>query len=91
LLKSLGDSWCVYNSPGEGGLVLTGLTAVVSVRDADRLAKVQQRLCRSPHAGVTVLWTSGSSISNLPERTSTSWTPRTAFPLRPGVVFEQKE
>jgi hypothetical protein len=32
LLPSLGDTWCIYNSPGEGGLVLTGLTAVVPLR-----------------------------------------------------------
>jgi hypothetical protein len=38
VLKSLGDTWCVYNSPGEGGLVFTGLTAVVQVKDRQRLA-----------------------------------------------------
>ncbi len=36
-LGALGDTWCIYNSPGEGGLVLTGLTAVVPIRDAGLL------------------------------------------------------
>ena len=39
LFKPLGDTWRIYNSPSEGGLVITGLTGVVSVRDHDRLAK----------------------------------------------------
>ncbi len=39
ILKPLGDTWRVYNSPSEGGLVITGLTGVVSVRDHDRLAE----------------------------------------------------
>ena len=37
LFKPLGDVWCVYNSPSEGGLLLTGLTGVVQVKDHDRL------------------------------------------------------
>ena len=45
LLKPLGDVWCVYNSPGEGGLVVTGLTAVVRVDDAERLG---QDPCEAP-------------------------------------------
>jgi hypothetical protein len=44
LLKTLGDTWCVYNSPGEGGLVFTGLTAVVKVKDAKRLAATHEKL-----------------------------------------------
>ena len=44
LLKSLGDTWCVYNSPGEGGLVFTGLTAVVQVKDHARLAAAYTKL-----------------------------------------------
>lgn len=36
VLKSLGDTWCVYNSPGEGGLLLTGLTATVDIRDREK-------------------------------------------------------
>ncbi len=37
LLKPLGDVWCAYNSPAEGGLLVTGLTGVVRVKDHDRL------------------------------------------------------
>ncbi len=40
VLGSLGDTWCVYNSPSEGGLLITGLTAVVPVKDRDALAEV---------------------------------------------------
>jgi hypothetical protein len=36
-LGALGDTWCIYNSPGEGGLVCTGLTAVVPIREAGLL------------------------------------------------------
>jgi len=46
ILKSLGDRWCIYNSPGEGGLVFTGLTAVVNVRDSERLRRAHDRLLR---------------------------------------------
>jgi len=44
VLKPLGDCWRVYNSPGDGGLVFTGLTAVVSVRDRDRVAKTLEKI-----------------------------------------------
>ena len=44
LLDALGDSWCVYNSPSEGGLLITGLTIIVPVKDRDRLAKTNDRL-----------------------------------------------
>lgn len=44
LLKPLGDVWCLYNSPSEGGLVATGLTAVVGVKDHARLAKTHKKL-----------------------------------------------
>ncbi|MCH8042139.1 MAG: hypothetical protein IID44_00335 [Planctomycetes bacterium] len=43
LFKALGDTWRIYNSPGEGGLIATGLTAVGSVRDADKLAKTLEK------------------------------------------------
>jgi hypothetical protein len=39
LIRSLGDVWCVYHSPGEGGL-LAGTAAVVKVRDRERAASV---------------------------------------------------
>jgi hypothetical protein len=41
LVKPLGDVWCLYNSPGEGGLVAT---MVVSVNDPQRLAATLERL-----------------------------------------------
>jgi len=44
VLRALGDTWCIYNSPGEGGLVITGLTAVVSLRDAERFAATHEKL-----------------------------------------------
>lgn len=44
VFASLGDVWRVYNSPGEGGLVFTGLTAVVDVRDHDRLVAANGKL-----------------------------------------------
>jgi len=44
LLKPLGDVWCVYNSPAEGGLLVTGLTGVVQVRDHDRLQATLDKL-----------------------------------------------
>jgi len=44
LLQPLGDTWRLYNSPSEGGLVITGLTAVVGVDDHQRLAATQAKL-----------------------------------------------
>jgi hypothetical protein len=44
LLKSLGDVWCVYNSPGEGGFLVTGVTAVAQVKDRARLAAALDKL-----------------------------------------------
>ena len=44
LLKPLGDVWCVYNSPSEGGLLVTGLTGVVQVKDHDRLEATLNKL-----------------------------------------------
>jgi hypothetical protein len=44
LFETLGDSWCIYNSPGEGGLLITGLTIVVPVKDHDRLVKTNEQI-----------------------------------------------
>ena len=44
LLKPLGDVWCVYNSPAEGGLLVTGLTGVVQVKDHARLEAALDKL-----------------------------------------------
>lgn len=51
IFKSLGDTWTIYNSPGEGGLVITGLTAVVPLKDRERLLKAHDKLlAASPRA-----------------------------------------
>jgi len=44
LLKPLGGVWCIYNSPGEGGLVVTGLTVVGQLNDAKRVKATHDRL-----------------------------------------------
>ena len=44
LLAPLGDVWCCYNSPGEGGLLVTGLTGVVKVKDHARLQATLEKL-----------------------------------------------
>ncbi len=44
LFQTLGDVWCLYSSPGEGGLVVTGLTAVVAVKDPQRAAATYEKL-----------------------------------------------
>ncbi|MEI8376244.1 MAG: DUF1559 domain-containing protein [Planctomycetota bacterium] len=44
ILQSLGDVWRVYTSPSEGNLVFTGLTAVVDIRDHDRLVAANAKL-----------------------------------------------
>jgi len=54
LLQSLGDVWCIYNSPGEGGLVLTGLTAAVPLKDPDR--------ARAAHAKLMALWNISAAV-----------------------------
>jgi hypothetical protein len=43
VLQPLGDVWCLYHSPGEGGL-LAGFAAVIRVQDRARLARTEQKL-----------------------------------------------
>ena len=43
-LKPLGDVWRIYNSPTEGGLMITGATLVVDVDDPDRLEATLEKL-----------------------------------------------
>jgi len=43
LLKPLGDTWCIFDSPSEGG-ILSGLTMVVSLKDAKQAIATQARL-----------------------------------------------
>jgi hypothetical protein len=42
---SLGDTWCVYNSPTEGEIAFLGWTAVVPVRDRATLVDCWEKLC----------------------------------------------
>jgi hypothetical protein len=44
LIGSLGDTWCVYNSPGDGGLVFTGLTITATIRDRQKLLHANDSL-----------------------------------------------
>ena len=44
LLASLGDAWCVYNSPTEGEMAFLGWTAVVPVRDRAALLEGWEKL-----------------------------------------------
>ncbi len=44
LLRPLGDSWSIWNSPSQGGLVFTGLTAAVSVKDRDHFQRTFDRI-----------------------------------------------
>jgi hypothetical protein len=50
VLQSIGDTWCLYNSPGEGGLLFTGLTAVAPVKNRERLIKAHDKLLASIRA-----------------------------------------
>jgi hypothetical protein len=39
IFASLGDHWCIYNSPHEGGFLLTGLTGVVPINDRQQFSR----------------------------------------------------
>lgn len=43
LFDTLGDVWCVYSSPGDGGLLVSGLTVVVKVKDPATLERTLGR------------------------------------------------
>lgn len=75
LLDTLGDTWCVYNSPGEGGLLFTGLTLVVPVKDRDRLAKSVARL---------VELSAGGGNATAPTIKETQFRGQRIFYLNPG-------
>ena len=51
IFASVGDAWRIYNSPGQGGLILSGLTAVVNLRDRDRLVAANGKLVFSSLIG----------------------------------------
>jgi len=46
IFASLGDRWCFYNSPREGGLVMTGLTGVVPITDRKQFSRSYEVLTR---------------------------------------------
>jgi hypothetical protein len=46
IFASLGDHWSFYNSPREGGLVLTGLTGVVPITDRKQFSQSYEVLTR---------------------------------------------
>ncbi len=48
IFASLGDHWCFYNSPREGGLVMTGLTGVVPITDRKQFSRSYEVLTRWP-------------------------------------------
>ena len=47
LAASLGDTWCIYNSPSEGGLIVTGLTVTGTLKDRPKLLKSNDQLLAS--------------------------------------------
>jgi hypothetical protein len=44
VFQAVGDTWRIYNSPSDGGLIFTGLTAVVDVRNAENLRKALTKI-----------------------------------------------
>ena len=44
LLSSLGDTWCIYNSPTEGEIAFLGWTAVVPIRDRASLVDCCEKI-----------------------------------------------
>ncbi len=45
VVKALGDSWCVFDSPGGGGM-FAGVTAVASLKDSQAAARAQEKFLR---------------------------------------------
>ena len=45
VLSSVGDTWCIYNSPVEGEFPLCGWTAVAPVRDRGQILACLDKLC----------------------------------------------
>ena len=65
VLRSFGDTWCIYNSPGEGGFVFTGLTGVVNVQKDAPLRLISSRLrCSAQNWLKNPLDFTGSDDSN---------------------------
>jgi hypothetical protein len=75
LYSSLGTTWRFYNSPGEGGLIFTGITVVLDVEDqarfdaaVDKLAFVAQASGFHFHEfefhGRAIRYAAGSAMNN---------------------------
>jgi hypothetical protein len=69
IFKALGDTWCVYSAPSEGGLLVTGLTIVAPIRDRDRLAKAEERLRSMAKAAMGFPPGAGNSFERRPNVT----------------------
>lgn len=74
LIDSLGDTWSIYNSPGDGGLLVTGFCAVLHVKNKEGMKKVQDGMIRLVNANsggevVTNFEFSGHTVHvvNIPE------------------------
>jgi hypothetical protein len=70
LLEPLGDTWVLYNSPREGGLLFTGATLVVPLRDPQRARRTHDivlRLLRQERgeAGVATSTFAGHTLHTL--------------------------
>ena len=44
VLQAIGDTWRIYNAPSDGGLLVTGLTAVANIRDRPALVKASAKI-----------------------------------------------
>ncbi|HAK96478.1 MAG TPA: hypothetical protein DCM87_16185 [Planctomycetes bacterium] len=44
ILRPLGDTWCLWSAPSDGGLLFTGLTLAVTVKDRERFQKTLDKI-----------------------------------------------
>jgi hypothetical protein len=97
VLKPLGDVWCLYNSPGDGGFLVTGLTLVVKVNDPARLGKTHERLLArikaefNRHGGPRGGGPAITRSSFAGREIFTLIVPERGFPLSPSWCLTDKE
>jgi hypothetical protein len=98
LLKSLGDVWCFYSSPSEGGFLVTGFTGVAQVRDRDRLATTLEKLVTMANSQMGQMPGPGRGISPKIEKFQFAgqdvyfFNAKTAeFPFAPAWCLTEKE
>lgn len=90
ILGSLGDVWCLYNAPSEGGFLITGMTGVAQVKDHARLAAALEKLVKIAQGerggGPRIVKSSfnGRDIYFLEA-------PDREFPLAPALCLTEKE